>query len=143
MPGSVELAAPQAAAGLRGGRFERDVGFASGAIGERPAARDHALVEAGAAAVQVAGTAPPAPCRRGDRQAAHLAAADQVPAGDLVIGDRDGVVVVPQAELAAATRHLEPVAAKEAELHARIAAGDIPSLLQRQPDLEDQITYVD
>ena len=66
-----------------------------------------------------------------------------IAAGDLVMGDRDGVVVVPQAELAAVTSRLEQVAAKEAELHARIAAGDIPSLLQRQPGLEDQITYVD
>jgi hypothetical protein len=26
---------------------------------------------------------------------------------------------------------------------ARLAAGAIPSLLQRQPDLEDQVTYLD
>jgi 4-hydroxy-4-methyl-2-oxoglutarate aldolase len=66
-----------------------------------------------------------------------------IAAGDLVMGDRDGVVVVPQAELAAVTSRLEQVAAKEAELHERIAAGDILSLLQRQPGLKDQITYVD
>jgi 4-hydroxy-4-methyl-2-oxoglutarate aldolase len=66
-----------------------------------------------------------------------------IAAGDLVMGDRDGVVVVPQAELAAVTSRLEQVAAKEAELHARIGAGDIPSLLQRQPGLKDQITYLD
>jgi 4-hydroxy-4-methyl-2-oxoglutarate aldolase len=66
-----------------------------------------------------------------------------VAAGDLVIGDRDGVVVVPRADLEAVTARLEQVAAKEAELHARIAAGDIPSLLERQPALRQQITYLD
>ena len=66
-----------------------------------------------------------------------------IAAWDLVMSDRDGVVVAPQAELAAVTRRLEQVAAKEAELHSRIAAGEIPSLLQRQPGLKDQITYLD
>jgi 4-hydroxy-4-methyl-2-oxoglutarate aldolase len=66
-----------------------------------------------------------------------------VAAGDLVMGDRDGVVVVPQADLEAVTARLEQVAAKEAELHARIAAGHIPSLLERQPGLKAQITYLD
>ena len=63
--------------------------------------------------------------------------------GDVIIGDRDGVVVVPRAELAAVTARLELVAAKEAEMHARLAAGEISSLLDRYPDLRDQITYLD
>jgi 4-hydroxy-4-methyl-2-oxoglutarate aldolase len=66
-----------------------------------------------------------------------------VAAGDLVLGDADGVVVVPRAELAAVTARLEQVAAKEVEMHARVAGGEIPSLLDRYPGLRDQITYLD
>ncbi len=66
-----------------------------------------------------------------------------VDAGDLVLGDADGVVVVSRAELAAVTARLEQVAAKEARMHANVAAGEIPSLLDRYPGLRDQITYVD
>jgi 4-hydroxy-4-methyl-2-oxoglutarate aldolase len=66
-----------------------------------------------------------------------------IASGDVVIGDRDGVVVVPRAELAAVTARLELVAAKEAEMHARLGAGEIGSLLDRYPDLRDQITYAD
>ena len=44
-------------------------------------------------------------------------------AGDLVIGDRDGVVVVPQGQLGEVTARLELVAAKEAEMHAKVAVG--------------------
>ena len=66
-----------------------------------------------------------------------------IAAGDLILGDRDGVVVVPRAQLAAVTARLEVVAAKEAEMHAKVAAGEIRSLLDRYPELSDQITYVD
>jgi 4-hydroxy-4-methyl-2-oxoglutarate aldolase len=66
-----------------------------------------------------------------------------VEAGDLVMGDPDGVVVVPRAVLEEVTHRLEQVAAKEVELHARIASGGIPSLLERDPALAQQITYVD
>lgn len=66
-----------------------------------------------------------------------------VDAGDLVIGDRDGVVVVPRAQLAEVTARLELVAAKEAEMHAKVASGEIRSLLDRYPELREQITYVD
>jgi 4-hydroxy-4-methyl-2-oxoglutarate aldolase len=66
-----------------------------------------------------------------------------IDAGDLIVGDRDGVVVVPRARLAEVTARLEAVAAKEAEMHARVAAGEIRSLLERYPGLMDQITYVE
>jgi 4-hydroxy-4-methyl-2-oxoglutarate aldolase len=66
-----------------------------------------------------------------------------VDAGDLVLGDADGVVVVPRAALAAVTARLAQVAAKEVEMHAKVAAGEIPSLLDRYPGLRDQITYVE
>ena len=66
-----------------------------------------------------------------------------VDAGDLVLGDRDGVVVVPRARLAQVTERLALVEAKEAELHAKMAAGETRSLLERDPALADQIRYVD
>jgi 4-hydroxy-4-methyl-2-oxoglutarate aldolase len=66
-----------------------------------------------------------------------------IAAGDLVIGDRDGVVVVPRAQVPEVTARLELVAAKEAEIHAKVAAGEIRSLLDRYPELQEQITYVD
>ena len=66
-----------------------------------------------------------------------------IDAGDLVIGDRDGVVVVPQAQVGEVTARLERVAAKEAEMHAKVAVGEIGSLLDRYPELREQITYLD
>ena len=66
-----------------------------------------------------------------------------IESGDLIIGDRDGVVVVPRARLAAVTARLERVAADEAEMHAKVASGEIRSLLDRYPELGEQITYVD
>jgi hypothetical protein len=53
------------------------------------------------------------------------------------------VVVVPRAQLAAVTARLELVAAKEAEMHAKVSAGQIRSLLDRYPGLREQITYLD
>jgi 4-hydroxy-4-methyl-2-oxoglutarate aldolase len=66
-----------------------------------------------------------------------------IESGDVIIGDRDGVVVVPRTELAGVTARLELVAAKEAEMQAQLAAGEIRTLLDRYPDLRDQITYLD
>ena len=66
-----------------------------------------------------------------------------IESGDLIIGDRDGVVVVPRAQLAAVTARLDLVAAKEAEMRAKVAAGEIRSLLDLYPELREQITYVD
>jgi 4-hydroxy-4-methyl-2-oxoglutarate aldolase len=65
-----------------------------------------------------------------------------VDAGDLVIGDRDGVVVVPRAHLEEVTKRLELVAAREAEMHAKVAAGEIRSVLDRYRELREQITYL-
>ena len=66
-----------------------------------------------------------------------------IESGDLIIGDRDGVAVVPRAQIGTVTARLELVAAAEAEMHARMAAGEIRSLLDRYPELRDQTTYVD
>jgi len=66
-----------------------------------------------------------------------------VDAGDLVMGDRDGVVVVPGARIEAVAAQLEQVAAAEAALQAKIERGDLGSLLDGMPELRDQISYVD
>jgi 4-hydroxy-4-methyl-2-oxoglutarate aldolase len=66
-----------------------------------------------------------------------------IDAGDLILGDRDGVVVVPRQHLAEVTARLALVEAKEAELHAKMAAGETRSLLERDPELASQIRYVD
>jgi 4-hydroxy-4-methyl-2-oxoglutarate aldolase len=66
-----------------------------------------------------------------------------VDAGDLVMGDRDGVVIVPREDITRIAERLEAVAAAEAQMHARVADGEIGSLLDRWPELRAQITYID
>ncbi len=66
-----------------------------------------------------------------------------IDAGDLIMGDRDGVVVVPKNRVSEIAARLEEVATLEAEMHAKVAAGEIRSLLDRYPELKDQIAYVD
>lgn len=46
-----------------------------------------------------------------------------VSAGDIVIGDEDGVVVVPQALIGSTIEHLKTVRALEADLDAKVKAG--------------------
>ncbi len=65
-----------------------------------------------------------------------------VDAGDLVMGDRDGVVIVPRAQIDAVAARLEEVAAAETALQGRIQRGELRSLLDRMPELRDQISYV-
>jgi 4-hydroxy-4-methyl-2-oxoglutarate aldolase len=66
-----------------------------------------------------------------------------IDAGDLVMGDRDGVVIVPYARIPVVAERLERVATLEAEMHARLARGESRTLLDRWPELRDQITYVE
>jgi len=61
--------------------------------------------------------------------------------GDLVMGDRDGVVVVARTELAEVRARLDDVIAKEAELQARVDAGEVRSLFPEA--FRDQVTYLD
>jgi 4-hydroxy-4-methyl-2-oxoglutarate aldolase len=64
-----------------------------------------------------------------------------IESGDLILGDRDGVVVVPRAQLAEATARLEQVVAAEAATQAKVDAGEITSLFPAA--WRDQITYLD
>ncbi len=61
--------------------------------------------------------------------------------GDLVIGDADGVVVVPAARIAEITEALEQVAAREKKLHASVDDGTFETLLTE--DVRRAIRYVD
>ena len=66
-----------------------------------------------------------------------------VQAGDIVLGDRDGVVVIPQAELATVVARLDDIRRMEEETQAKIRAGmahldSIAQLLE-----SDKTLYVD
>lgn len=61
--------------------------------------------------------------------------------GDIVLGDADGVVVVPHHHLGETTRSLEEVAAREAALHTQIESGSFESLLSEA--VRQSIRYVD
>ena len=66
-----------------------------------------------------------------------------VQAGDIVLGDRDGVVVIPQAELATVVAQLDDIRRMEEETQAKIRAGmthldSIAQLLE-----SDKTLYVD
>lgn len=47
----------------------------------------------------------------------------RIAAGDVVVGDRDGIVVVPQSSLADAATALEEIAGREASMTAQVKAG--------------------
>jgi 4-hydroxy-4-methyl-2-oxoglutarate aldolase len=64
-----------------------------------------------------------------------------IESGDLILGDRDGVVVVPRAQLAEVTARLEQVVTAEAATQAKVDAGEITSLFPAA--WRDQITYLD
>ena len=61
--------------------------------------------------------------------------------GDLIMGDRDGVIVVPARRLDETAARLERVIAAEAETQRKVDAGEISSLLPAA--FRDQITYID
>lgn len=64
-----------------------------------------------------------------------------IEAGDLIMGDRDGVVVVAARRLGEVTERLQRVIAAEAETQRKVDAGEITSLMPAA--FRDQITYLD
>lgn len=48
----------------------------------------------------------------------------RIASGDVIVGDRDGVVVVPQDKLASATEALAEIAEREASMMAQVKAGE-------------------
>ena len=65
----------------------------------------------------------------------------RIDAGDLVLGDADGVVVVPRTEIERVAMRLEEVAVQEAALQGRLERGEAVSLVP--PSARDQTEYVD
>ena len=61
--------------------------------------------------------------------------------GDLLVGDADGVVVVPAARINDVTEALGRVAALEADLHAKIESGAFETLLSEE--IKGAIRFVD
>ena len=66
-----------------------------------------------------------------------------VHAGDIVIGDRDGVVVVPQARLAEIVGRLDDIRRLEAELQAKIRAGATHFAVVADLLASDRIAWVE
>lgn len=61
--------------------------------------------------------------------------------GDLVLGDADGVVIVPAARIELIAERLAEVAIREADLQGRIESGSFETLLS--PEIRQSILYVD
>jgi 4-hydroxy-4-methyl-2-oxoglutarate aldolase len=87
--------------------------------------RDLADLEALGLPVFALGVTPNSPGRRGPGTVARGIVCGGVPvaSGDLVVGDRDGVVIVPRARIAETISRLARVREAEAELSARVRAG--------------------
>ena len=87
--------------------------------------RDLADLEALGLPVFAAGVTPDSPGRRGPGTVGLpiVCGGRTVATGDLVIGDRDGVVIVPRARIAETAARLAQVRAAEAELAAKVRAG--------------------
>jgi 4-hydroxy-4-methyl-2-oxoglutarate aldolase len=55
----------------------------------------------------------------------------QIASGDILVGDRDGIVVVPQDRAAAVLQQLEAVRAAEVALEAKVKAGlEVPDFVR-------------
>ena len=67
----------------------------------------------------------------------------QVDSGDLVVGDQDGIVIVPRAQLKAVQSKLADVRAAEAALEAKVKGGlEVPDFVRRLLD-SNRVRYLD
>ena len=67
-----------------------------------------------------------------------------VDSGDLVVADRDGVVVVPKAQFPQMIARLDAVREKEAASNALLSKGELPSMLRRRfPDIDSETEFVE
>ena len=95
--------------------------------------RDVAGVLAVGLPVYCAGVSPNSPARNGPGTVGEPIDLGglRIESGDILIGDRDGVVVVPRARAAAVVEVLATVRAAEAALEAKIVAGlEIPEFVE-------------
>ena len=67
-----------------------------------------------------------------------------IAAGDLIMGDEDGVVVIPNGRVAGIVAELESVAQRERETQKLVEGPDIMSFSRRRfPDIEAETVYLD
>ena len=95
-------------------------------------ARDIEGIEAVGLPCFGAGVTPNSPARNGPGTVGlpAIVGGVRVEAGDIVLGDIDGVVVVPQARIDAVIARLEAVRAAEADLDAKVKAGlEVPDFI--------------
>jgi len=87
--------------------------------------RDHDGIVAAGLPVWCAGLSPNSPFSNGPGRAGFGAVVGgrQVDSGDMVVADRDGVVVVPFAQIDAVIAQLDAIRGLEAELEAKVKAG--------------------
>ena len=98
-----------------------------GAVRDLPGIRDVGLP------CYAAGVTPNSPAKNGPGTAGLpvVVAGVTVGPGDIVVGDEDGVVVVPHARIAEVIERLEVVKAAEAEMLARVQGGQtVPELIK-------------
>jgi regulator of RNase E activity RraA len=107
--------------------------------------RDIAGVLAVGLPVYCAGVSPNSPVRNGPGTVGEPIDLGglRIESGDILIGDRDGVVVVPRARAAAVVEVLATVRAAEAALEAKIVAGlEIPEFVEAILN-SDRVTRID
>ena len=95
--------------------------------------RDRPGIDAVGIPVFARGTSPNSPWKNGPGRVGLpiVVGAVAVDAGDIVIGDQDGVVVVPRQVAEGVARQLEAVLEKEKEMEAAVQAGQtVPAWLQ-------------
>lgn len=95
--------------------------------------RDLAGIQAVGLPVYCAGVTPNSPVRNGPGKVGLpvVLGGAAVESGDIVIGDQDGVVIVPRAQVAQVRAKLADVRAAEAALEAKVKAGlEIPDFIQ-------------
>ena len=80
-----------------------------------------------------AGITPNSPVRNGPGTVGQpvIVGGVAVNSGDIVIGDNDGIVIVPRAEIAGVLNKLADVRAAEAALEAKVKAGlEVPDFIE-------------
>jgi 4-hydroxy-4-methyl-2-oxoglutarate aldolase len=107
--------------------------------------RDIVGILGGGLPVYCAGVTPNSPARNGPGtvgQPVDLGGL-RVESGDIVIGDRDGIVIVPREQAAAVLQALTEVRAAEAALEAKVKGGLELSDFARAILASDRVRYID
>jgi 4-hydroxy-4-methyl-2-oxoglutarate aldolase len=95
--------------------------------------RDIAGIAAVGLPVYCAGVTPNSPVRNGPGTIGLpvVMGGATIESGDLIIGDNDGIVVIPRAQVGAVLNRLPDIRAAEAALEAKVKAGlDIPDFIR-------------